>query len=114
FHATGAGGFEGPPWRVEPNIVAGNHLPGHVHVIILNENEVALQVAVLAEVNNMLDVAFAIVIARVGFPGEHELNGPRLVTGEAHDVVQLLKNERGAFISGEPPRKADRERVRIQ
>src|SRR5437879_433449 len=89
FHAAGAGGLEWATRRVEPNVAAGDHLASDVHIVILDENQVALQVAVFAEMNDVLDVALPIVIPRVGLAGEHELNGPRLVARQTHDVVEL-------------------------
>src|SRR5438552_18461514 len=65
FHPAGARGLERTARRIEPDITTGNHLPRHVHVVILDENQVPLQIAVFAQVNNMLDVTLAIVVARV-------------------------------------------------
>ena len=55
---------------VQPHIAARNHLAGHVHVVVFDEHQVALQVAVLAQVNDVLDVAFAFIIPRMRFAGE--------------------------------------------
>ena len=47
-------------------------------------------------------------------PAKMNWIGPLLVVSEFHDVVELLENQRGAFVSGEAPRKADGQRVGIQ
>src|SRR5208282_83065 len=85
-----------------------------MHVVVLDEYQMPLQVAVFAQVDNVLDVAFPIVIARVGFAGEDELNGPLLVPREADDVVQLLENQRRALIGRKPARETNGQRVRVE
>jgi hypothetical protein len=40
---------------------------------------VALEFAVFAQVNDALDVAFAVVVARMGLAGENELHRPLAV-----------------------------------
>src|SRR5258706_9803122 len=69
FHAAGAGGFERTAWVVQPHVAAGNHLSGNVHVVVLNENQVTFEVAVLAQMDDVLDVSLAVVVARMGFAG---------------------------------------------
>jgi len=41
--------------------------------------------------NDVLDVALAVVVARVRLAGEDKLNRPRLVAGQADDVFDLLE-----------------------
>ena len=72
------------------------------------------QFAVLAEVDDLLDEPFAFVVARMRLAGEDELDGPLLVVREFHDVVELLENQRRAFVGGEPARETDGQRVGIQ
>src|SRR2546427_5004995 len=74
FHAAGAGGFQRAAWIVQPNVAARYHLARHVHVVILNEDQMAFQLAVFAEMNDALDIALAFVIARMGFAGKNELD----------------------------------------
>ena len=73
-----------------------------------------LQVAVFAEVNDVLDVALAVVVARMRLAGENELHRPLLVAREAHDVFELLENQRRAFVGGEAARETDGQRVGIE
>src|SRR5438876_11984177 len=110
FHPAGARGLQRTARGVKPNITTRNHLPRHVHVVILDENQVPLQIAVFAQVNDMLDVTLAIVVARVRLAGENELHGPALVTGELHNVFQLLEYERRALVDRKSPGKIDGER----
>src|SRR5882757_2366310 len=79
FHATGAGGFQRPARRIQPNVAARNHLPRDMHVVVLDENQMPLQIAVLAQVDDVLNVAFAILIAGMRFAGKNKLNRPLLI-----------------------------------
>src|SRR6266404_9845138 len=79
FHTAGARGLQRTARRIEPNIAAGNHLSGHVHVVILDKNQMTLQIAVFAQVNDVLNVTFAIVVARVRLAGENKLHGTVLI-----------------------------------
>ena len=78
------------------------------------KHQVARQFAVLAQMNDLLDEPLALVVARMRLAGENELHRPLLVVRELHDVVELLENQRRAFVGGEPAREADGQRVGIQ
>src|SRR5262249_15971288 len=99
---------------VQPNVAAGHHLPRDVNVVVLDEDEIVLEIAITAEVNDVLDVTLAFVVARVGLAGENKLEGPLFVFNELNDIVELLKNQRRALIGRETAREADRQRVRVQ
>src|SRR5258706_10455877 len=75
FHAAGARGLQRAARRIEPDIATRNHLPRHVHVVILDKNQVPLQIAVFSQVNDVLDVTLAIVVARVRLASENKLHG---------------------------------------
>ena len=114
LYAAGAGSFQRTARIVQPHVAAGNHLPRDVNIVVLDENQVPLQFAEFAQVNDVLDVALAFVIARMRLAGEDELDGPLLVLGQLHDVLELLENQRRAFVSGEAAGEADRQRVGIE
>src|SRR5205807_1714409 len=114
LHAAGTGGFERTAWRIEPDIASGDHLAGGMHVVVLDKHQVPLQVAVFAQVNDVLDIALAVIIPRVSFAGENELDWPGLVPRQPHDIVELLKNQRSALVSCEPARETDGQRIRIE
>src|SRR5260221_3348726 len=111
FHTAGARGFQRPPRVIEPDIASGDHLPRHMHVVVLKKHEAALQIAKLAQMDDVLNVTLAVVITWMGFSGKNELHGARLIPRELNDVFELLKDQRGAFIGGETPRKTNRQRV---
>ena len=114
LHATGAGSFERAARIVQPDITAGNHLPADVHVVVLYEHEVAFELAVFAQVNDVLDEALALVVARMGLARENELNGPLFVVDELHDISKLLKDQRRALVRGEAAGKTDGQRIGIE
>src|SRR5215468_10498442 len=93
FHPAGARGFERAARGIKPDVAAGDHLASDVHVVVFDKNQVALQIAVLAQVNDVLDVAFAVVVPRVSFSRENKLDRPGLVAREFYDVVELLKDQ---------------------
>src|SRR5438034_420386 len=62
----------------------------------------------------MLDVAFAVVVPGMGLASEDKLDRPLRVVDQLHDVVELLKDERGALVRGKATREPDGERVGIE
>src|SRR5262249_25366268 len=72
--AAGAGSFERSARIVQPNIAARDHLPRDVNIVTLDENKMALEFAVFAQVNDVLNVTLAGIIARMSFPSEDELD----------------------------------------
>src|ERR1700677_3793997 len=114
FHAAGAAGFERTPWIVKPNIAATDHLAGNMDVVIFYEHEVVRQVAVPAQMDDLLDEPFAVIVAWMGLARKNKLNRAVPVFAKFHDVIELLENERSAFVGGKTPCKTNRQRVRIE
>src|SRR5947199_1325868 len=114
FHATGSRGFQRTTRRVEPNVAARDHLPRHMHIIILDKDEPPLQIAIFAQVNDVLDITLAIVIARMGFAGKNELDRPGAISCEPHDILELLKDQQRAFIGDKSSREYDGLGIRIE
>src|SRR5437762_13929255 len=107
FLSTGAGSFQGPARIVQPYVAAGHHLARDVHVIIFDKHDIALELAKFAQVNDMLDELFPLIIARVGFAGVNELDRPLTVVDEPDDLFVFLENDRRAFVSCEATRTTD-------
>src|SRR5207237_8426989 len=83
LHAAGARSFQRTARSVEPHVAARDHLPRDMHVIVFDEYKMPLQVAVFAEMDDVLDVALAVLVARMGFAGEYKLNRTGLNAGQA-------------------------------
>src|SRR5258708_40139757 len=109
FHATRARSFQRSARVVKPNVAPGDHLPGDVHIIVFDKNEISLQIAIFAAVNDVLDIALAIIVPRMSLASENKLHRSRFVAGEFYDVFELLKNQGRAFVSGKPAGKPDRQ-----
>ena len=114
LHAAGAAGFERAPRIIQPHIAAADHLAGDVDIVVLDEDEAALEFAVFAEVNDLLDELLALVIARMSLAGEDELQRTLFVVGQLHDVFKLLEDERRALVGGEAAGEPDGQRVGIE
>ena len=84
-----------------------------MNVIVFDKHQTAYQFALFAEVNDLLDEAFAFVVARMRLAGENKLHRTLLVVREFHDVVELLEDQRRAFVGGKAARKADGQRVGV-
>src|SRR5512143_904155 len=100
FHPAGAGSLQRSTRCVQPHITAGHHLAGDMDVVIFQEDQASLQVAELAKVNDMLDVALAGIVSRMSFAGKNELHGTGLIPREFDDILKLLENQWSAFIGG--------------
>src|SRR5437762_2281659 len=92
FLSTRPRSLERPARIVEPDVASGNHLARHVHVIVFDKYQVSLEFAVLAQVNDVLDVALALVVARMGFARKNKLDWPFGVLDQPDHVLELLEN----------------------
>ena len=83
-------------------------------IVVLQKYKMALQIAELAQVNEVLNVTLPVVVTRVGLPREHKLNRLSFIPRQFHDVLELLEDERRSLVGREPSREPNGERVRIQ
>src|SRR5438093_4872497 len=112
FLAARAAGFQRAPRRVQPDVASGDHLAGDVHVVVFDEDERALQLRVLRQVDDLLDVALPFVVARVRLAGEDELQ--RALRGQPDDLVELLEDQRSPLVGREAARESDGESIGIE
>ena len=105
LHAAGAAGFLAALRSVQPQVYALHHFARDLHVVVL---------PVARKLHDIADEILALVVARVRLAGDHDLHRHILVTEDALDAVHVLEQQGGAFIGGEPARKADSQRVGIQ
>src|SRR5882672_7119395 len=85
-----------------------------MHIVVLDENQVTLEITVLAEVDDVLNVTLPIFISRMGFARKNKLNGPLFVARELHDVLELLKDQRRALIGREAAGKTDGQGIGVE
>ena len=57
-----------------------------------------------------LDEQFAFVVVRMRLPCEDELHGPLRIVEDFIQPVDILEQQRGALVGGEPASKADSQR----
>src|SRR5690242_16701513 len=113
LHAAGAGSFQRTARVVQPDIAAGNHLARNVNVIVFQEDQIPGEFAVLAQVNDLLNEPFAVVVPRMRLAGKNELHRALLVANQFHDVFELLENQRGALVGRKTPGKTDGQGIGV-
>ena len=67
----------------------------------------AIQFGEFTAVNNILDIAFALIIARMCFAGKDKLNGTFGVFNKFDNLVKALKDQNSAFVSRKASSKSD-------
>src|SRR5437867_8327158 len=82
-------------------------------VVVLDENEVPFQLAVLAQMNDPLDVPLPFVVTRMGLSGKNELHGPLSIGYQLSDAVKILKDKRRPLVGGEPGGEAAGQGVQV-
>src|SRR5690606_11401065 len=85
LHSAGSAGLEGAPRIVEPHVAAAGHLSAHVNVVVLDEHQPAVQLGVLAQMNDLLDVTLAGVVPRMRLARENELHRTLRIPRQPHD-----------------------------
>src|SRR6266478_4939887 len=64
--------------------------------------------------NNVLNIAFAFIIARMGLACEEKLDGPFLVHDQLHNVLKSLEYQRRSFVGCKSARETDGQSIEIQ
>ncbi|OQB58493.1 MAG: hypothetical protein BWX98_00594 [Candidatus Aminicenantes bacterium ADurb.Bin147] len=114
FHPARPGSLQRPAGVVEPDIAAGDHRPGDFNVIVFQENQGPGQRRMLAEVDDLLDEALALLVAGMSFAGKNELDRMQSVFGHPDDRVQVVKQEGHALVGGGPAAETDRQGFRVE
>src|SRR5262249_26957017 len=79
-----------------------------------DENQMTLQLGVPRQVDDPLDVALPVVVARMSFPGEDELDRTLPIVRQLDHAIELLEDQRRALVRGKTPRESDRQRIRVE
>ena len=114
LHAAGARGLQGAARVVQPDVTASHHLSADMDVVVLQEHQMTLELAVVREVDDLLDEALALVVPWMRLAGEDELHGAACVAYKAGDVLELVEDQRSSLVGGETPGEPDGQCVRIQ
>src|SRR6266480_4150298 len=89
-------------------------MSSHIHVIVFQKHHSPEKFISLGHFHNALNILLATVITRVGFSSKDQLNRVFKVVKERHSFPQIIKNERGPFVSRESPRESNGESIRRQ
>ena len=69
---------------------------------------------IVPQVGDALDQLLAGLVGRVGLAGEDELHRVVGVVDQFEEVIEVLEEQVGPLVRGEPAGKADRQRVGIE
>ena len=89
-------------------------MAANIDVVILDEDKFVGKLPVTHQLGNLLEDALAGFIARMGFPGEDELNGTFRIVRHRGELLNVRQKEIRPLIGGEAPRKSNRERIRAE
>ena len=112
--AAGAAGFERPPRVVQPHVDALHEVTADVDVVVLDEQDLAGKPRVAHQPRDLLQDGLARPVVRMGLSGEHQLDRHLWIVHERHDGLDVLENQIGPLVGGEPARESDRQRVHAQ
>ena len=87
---------------------------GDLQAQYLVEQDLPLEAWVAHQTRNLLQDLLARLVVRVRLPGEDELDRLAGIVHELGERVDVLQHERRPFVSGEPPRETNRERVEAE
>ena len=108
-----AAGFERAGRRVHPDVDARNQAACQLHVVVLQEDNLAKELGTLADLEDTLDQSLTCAVGRVGLAREEE---EHRVLGVVHNLGQTLQvgeEKVGALVGGEAAAEADHQRVGI-
>ena len=114
LHARGAAGLQRPQRVVQPHVAALHQGPGERHVVVGQEHDPVPDRGIVGERDHLLDQPLAAVVGGMRLAREDELHGPERVVEQPLEPLDVAQDERGALISREAPREADRERGLVE
>ena len=114
LHAARAGGLERDPGQVEPQVHPLHQQVGQVHVVVFEEGHAALELGVTGELIDALEDFLAGIVGGVRLAGEDDLHRPPGIDEEAAQAIEVAEDQVGTLVRGESPRKADRQRGRVE
>ena len=99
---------------VQPHVAAREEGPGHRDVVVGEEHDPVAHLRVVREAHEVLDQALALLVGRVGLPGDHELDGVLRVQQDPLEPLRVPQHEREPLVGGHPAGEADREHARVE
>ena len=111
---AGAGRFLRPAGIVEPHVDALHELATEADVVVLEEDQLAEEAGVPAELVNLPQHALGRLVARVRLARNHELDGALRVVDETRQAVRILQEQRRPLVGGHPAGETDGQGVLAQ
>ena len=103
FERTGRG--------VEPYVHALHHAAGQLHVVILQEEDLAYELRHGGHFDDAFDEVLTRLVVRVRFAREDELHGTLLVVDDRRQPVEVGEQQVGALVGGEAAGETDGQHV---
>ena len=104
--------FQRAPRVVQPHVDTLHHIPRHVDVVILKEDQPVANPRVRREMDDRPDDLLRGDVLRVRLAGEEDLHRPVRVRQEPDQAIGLPEEQVGPLVGCEPPGEADRQRSR--
>ena len=114
FLATGPGCFEGSTWIVQPDIDTLNQMATDVNVVIFNEHDPISKTFVVFQDGNRANKLLTGFVLRMSLARKNQLNRSLRIVDDFADSVEVIKNQVGAFISGESASESNRQDIGIE
>ena len=114
LHARGAARLEPAHGRVQPHVGALHERAREGHVVVLEEEDLALEALLACQLEDALDELLADAVVRVGLAGEDDAHGLGRIGEQLGQPGRILEEERGALVGREAAREADPERLLVQ
>ena len=111
--ARGAARLLRPARGVEPHVAALHERAPHLDVVVLEEDQVAAELAV-GEREQAPHHLLPLAVGGVRLAGEQELHRPVAVVDDRAQAVEVGHDQERALVGREAAREADRERVRVE
>ena len=105
------GGLERTARIVQPDVDALHEVTADVDVVVFDEHELVGETARAHHFGDLLQHAFAGLVARMGFAGKDELHRAFRIVDHRGEPLEILQNQIGALIGGKTAREADREGI---
>src|SRR5437867_1081298 len=99
---------------VQPDVHSLDQKLRGVHIVVLEERNVAPEARVFAKTVHLVDEMPTRLVRGMSLAGKYNLNGTPAVLEKMPEPFKIAEQERGAFVSRESPREADREGFRVQ
>ncbi len=103
--------FQRTRGSVEPYVDALHHAARQLHVVVLQEENLAHELRHGRHLDDALDEVLARLVVGMGLAGEDELHGTLLVVDDGSQTVEVREEQIGALVSGETAREADGQHV---